>query len=73
MSPTEGVTHESPLTLTSSLDQKQLAYPVALVLSVSMFILSLMVPAELSTEILLGLLFWAGNVVILEAKPPSNI
>ena len=71
VSPTEGVTHESPLALTSSLDQKHLAYPVALVLSVSMFILSLLVPAELSTEILLGLLFWAGNDVILVTKPPS--
>ena len=40
---------------------RYLAYPVALALSIAMFTLSLLVPAELSTEILLGLLFWAGE------------
>ena len=62
VSPTEGVTHESPVTMNTNMDQKILAYPVALVLSLSMFILSLMIPAELSTEILLGLLFWTGII-----------
>ena len=40
---------------------RYLAYPIALALSLAMFTLSLMVPSELSTEILLGLLFWAGR------------
>ena len=62
VSPTEGVTHESPITMNTNMYQKILAYPVALVLSLSMFILSLMIPAELSTEILLGLLFWTGII-----------
>ena len=60
MSPTEGVTHECPL-VSLRADQRYLAYPVALALSLAMFILSLVVPSELSTEILLGLLFWAGK------------
>ena len=60
VSPTEGVTHESPLADLRT-DQRYLAYPVALALSLAMFTLSLFVPAELSTEILLGLLFWAGK------------
>ena len=41
--------------------RRYLAYPVALALSIAMFTLSLLVPADLSTEILLGLLFWAGK------------
>lgn len=60
VSPTEGVTHECPL-VSLRADQRYLAYPVALALSLAMFILSLVVPSELSTEILLGLLFWAGK------------
>ena len=75
MSPTEGVTHESPV-INHRQDQRwiffqfeiqltflsrYLAYPIALALSLAMFTLSLMVPSELSTEILLGLLFWAGR------------
>ena len=63
VSPTEGVTHESPLGLQMRTDQRYLAYPVALALSLAMFTLSLIVPAELSTEILLGLLFWAGKII----------
>ena len=59
VSPTEGVTHESPLTSDHSRDQKYVAYPMALALSVSMFILSLVVPSELSTFIMISLLFWA--------------
>ena len=66
VSPTEGVTHESPLGLQiQRTDQRYLAYPIALVLSLAMFTLSLFVPAELSTEILLGLLFWAGKITLL--------
>ena len=75
VSPTEGVTHESPV-INHRQDQRwwrkekihfifynfrYLAYPIALALSLAMFTLSLMVPSELSTEILLGLLFWAGK------------
>lgn len=60
VSPTEGVTHESPLT-GGQLEQRYLAYPVALAVCLAMLFLSLLVPAELSTEILLSLLFWAGQ------------
>jgi len=63
VSPTEGVTHESPLADLKT-DQRYLAYPVALALSLAMFTLSLFVPAELSTEILLGLLFWAAMIFV---------
>jgi len=63
VSPTEGVTHESPLADLRT-DQRYLAYPVALALSLAMFTLSLFVPAELSTEILLGLLFWAAMIFV---------
>jgi len=64
VSPTEGVTHESPLGLQTRTDQRYIAYPVALALSLAMFTLSLIVPAELSTEILLGLLFWAAMIFV---------
>ena len=74
VSPTEGVTHESPLGLQiQRTDQRYLAYPIALVLSLAMFILSLFVPAELSTEILLGLLFWAGKITLLIGTKIWNI
>lgn len=63
VSPTEGVTHESPV-INNRQDQRYLAYPIALALSLAMFTLSLMVPSELSTEILLGLLFWAAMVFV---------
>jgi len=63
VSPTEGVTHESPV-VDRKQDQRYLAYPVALTLSIAMFTLSLLVPAELSTEILLGLLFWAAMIFV---------
>merc|ERR1719384_276471 len=63
VSPTEGVTHESPV-INNRQDQRYLAYPIALALSLAMFTLSLMVPAELSTEILLGLLFWAAMIFV---------
>merc|ERR1719381_33581 len=63
VSPTEGVTHESPV-VDRKQDQRYLAYPVALALSIAMFTLSLLVPAELSTEILLGLLFWAAMIFV---------
>lgn len=63
VSPTEGVTHESPV-INHRQDQRYLAYPVALALSLAMFTLSLLVPAELSTEILLGLLFWAAMIFV---------
>jgi len=61
VSPTEGVTHESPVINYNRQDQR---YPIALALSLAMFTLSLMVPAELSTEILLGLLFWAAMIFV---------
>ena len=60
VSPTEGVTHESPLAPLKP-DQRYLALPIALALSLAMLTLSLIVPAEYSTEILLSLLFWAGR------------
>ena len=56
VSPTEGVTHESPLAPLKP-DQRYLALPIAQ----AMRTLSLIVPAELSTEILLSVLFWAGR------------
>jgi len=59
ISPTEGVTHESPLSRDLSKDQKIVAYPMALALSIAMLILSLVVPSELSTFIMISLLFWA--------------
>lgn len=58
VSPTEGVTHESPLAPLKP-DQRYLAAPLALALCLAMLTLSLVVPAELSTEILLSVLFWA--------------
>ena len=42
-------------------DQRYLALPIALALSLAMLTLSLFVPAEYSTEILLSLLFWLGR------------
>jgi len=63
VSPTEGVTHESPLT-GGQLEQRYLAYPVALAVCLAMLFLSLLVPAELSTEILLSLLFWAAMILV---------
>merc|ERR1719414_627140 len=50
VSPTEGVTHESPLAPLQP-DQRYMAAP-----------LSLAVPAELTTEILLSVLFWAAMI-----------
>jgi len=58
VAPTEGVTHESPLAPLKP-DQRYLALPIALALSLAMLTLSLFVPAEYSTEILLSLIFWA--------------
>lgn len=58
---TEGVTHESPLAPLQP-DQRYLAAPLALALCLAMFTLSLVVPTELSTEILLSLLFWAAMI-----------
>merc|ERR1711902_40154 len=75
VSPTEGVTHESPLsTDNNSRDQKIMAYPMALALSIAMLILSLVVPSELSTFIMISLLFWAAmagltSVAILRNGP----
>ena len=60
VSPTEGVTHESPMAPLKP-DQRYLALPIALALSLAMLTLSLFVPAEYSTEILLSLLFWLGR------------
>lgn len=61
VSPTEGVTHESPLAPLKP-DQRYLAAPLALALCLAMVTLSLVVPAELSTEILLSVLFWAAMI-----------
>ena len=74
ISPTEGVTHESPLSRDLSKDQKIVAYPMALALSIAMLILSLVVPSELSTFIMISLLFWAAmagltSMVILRNGP----
>merc|ERR1719234_2909461 len=60
VSPTEGVTHESPMAPLKP-DQRYLALPIALALSLAMLTLSLFVPAEYTTEILLSLLFWLGR------------
>lgn len=43
-------------------DQRYLAAPLALALCLAMLTLSLAVPAELSTEILLSVLFWAAMI-----------
>ena len=40
-----------------------MAAPLALLLCLAMLTLSLAVPAELTTEILLSVLFWAGNLI----------
>ena len=84
VSPTEGVTHESPLaplqpdqrylnhsshmsthpspTLSpKNTNTRYMAAPLALLLCLAMLTLSLAVPAELTTEILLSVLFWAGQ------------
>jgi len=63
VSPTEGVTHESPLAPLKP-DQRYLAAPLALMLCLAMFTLSLVVPAELTTEILLSMLFWAAMIAV---------
>merc|ERR1719260_86795 len=63
VSPTEGVTHESPLAPLKP-DQRYLALPIALALSLAMLTLSLIVPAEYSTEILLSLLFWLAMIAV---------
>ena len=44
------------------------AWPVMLVLSLSMIVLTLTLPAQYSTQILLFILFWAG-----ESTPPDPI
>jgi len=61
VSPTEGVTHESPLAPLQP-DQRYMAAPLALLLCLAMLTLSLVVPAELTTEILLSVLFWAAMI-----------
>merc|ERR1719495_370581 len=61
VSPTEGVTHESPLAPLQP-DQRYMAAPLALLLCLAMLTLSLAVPAELTTEILLSVLFWAAMI-----------
>lgn len=63
VSPTEGVTHESPMAPLKP-DQRYLALPIALALSLAMLTLSLFVPAEYSTEILLSLLFWLAMIAV---------
>jgi len=61
VSPTEGVTHESPLAPLKP-DQRYLAAPLALALCLAMLTLSLVVPSELTTEILLSVLFWGAMI-----------
>jgi len=58
VSPTEGVTYESPLAMEPH-DNRYLALPIALALSVAMLALTLTLPAQYSTEILVSILFWA--------------
>ena len=57
--PEEGMTCESPLA-PRQLETRYVALPLLLLLSLAMLTLSLILPAELSTEILLSALFWAG-------------
>ncbi|XP_023337807.1 phosphatidylinositide phosphatase SAC1 [Eurytemora carolleeae] len=57
VSPTEGVTKESPV-LQERKDTRYLALPIAFALSLAMLALSLTLPAQYSTEILLSILFW---------------
>ena len=59
VSPTEGVSEESPLAPLKT-EQRYMALPIALALCLSMITLSIVVPTEFSTEILLSILFWAG-------------
>jgi len=59
VSPTEGVTNESPV-VEQQQDMRYWAWPVMLVLSLSMIVLTLTLPAQYSTQILLFILFWAG-------------
>lgn len=63
VSPTEGVTHESPV-LQENKDKRFLALPIALALSLSMLALSLFLPAQYSTEILLSILFWTAMLCV---------
>jgi len=63
VSPTEGVTHESPVSPLKT-DQRYLALPIALALSLAMITLSFVLPAELSTEILLSIIFWTVMIFV---------
>ena len=45
---------------------RYMAAPLALLLCLAMLTLSLAVPAELTTEILLSVLFWAGNLISIQ-------
>ena len=49
-------------------DPRYLAAPLALALCLAMFTLSLVVPSELGTEILLSLIFWAGGTPALALR-----
>ena len=54
----------TPLTLVQTTQNaiRYMAAPLALLLCLAMLTLSLVVPAELTTEILLSVLFWAGDL-----------
>ena len=58
------LSHTSTLLSKSKTTQNAIRYmaaPLALLLCLAMLTLSLVVPAELTTEILLSVLFWAGD------------
>lgn len=62
--PEEGMTCESPLA-PRQLETRYVALPLLLLLSLAMLTLSLILPAELSTEILLSALFWAVMILVM--------
>eukprot|EP00088_Acartia_fossae_P049587 TRINITY_DN5474_c0_g1_i2.p1 TRINITY_DN5474_c0_g1~~TRINITY_DN5474_c0_g1_i2.p1 ORF type:complete len:593 (+),score=84.96 TRINITY_DN5474_c0_g1_i2:28-1806(+) len=59
VSPTEGVTHDSPA-LSSPGDVKYWSLPAAFFLSIAMIMLTITVPSQYTTSVLVALLFWAG-------------
>jgi len=63
VTPTEGVTSESPAA-PRQLESRYVALPLLLIFSLAMLLLSIIIPAELSTEILLSAIFWAVMILV---------
>jgi len=63
VSPTEGVTHDSPV-LSMQKDAQYWAVPVAVAGALAMLVLTVVAPSEYSTQILMLLLFWLGILYV---------